>query len=188
MGVRVIEQQAIAPLRNRVFTSLDALNAALLDNVARINARPFQKREGSRDEIFLRQEKALLVPLPGKPYEMIARKAATVNFNYHVAFDGGWYSVPFSYVRREVEVCATKSAVWVVCDGERIAMHKRLHGPKGSYSTPTTCPTPTATSPSGTGIASADGQRKSAPLAPTPLRRSSRRGRSSSSPTDPAGR
>lgn len=135
MGVRVIEQQAIAPLRNRVFTSLDALNAALLDNVARINARPFQKREGSRDEIFLRQEKALLVPLPGKPYEMIARKAATVNFNYHVAFDGGWYSVPFSYVRREVEVCATKSAVWVVCDGERIAMHKRLHGPKGSYST-----------------------------------------------------
>ena len=130
MGVRVIEQQAIAPLRNRVFTSLDALNAALLDNVARINARPFQKREGSRDEIFLRQEKALLVPLPGKPYEMIARKAATVNFNYHVAFDGGWYSVPFSYVRREVEVCATKSAVWVVCDGERIAMHKRLHEPR----------------------------------------------------------
>lgn len=38
-------------------------------------------------------------------------------------------------MRREVEVCATKSAVWVVCDGERIAMHKRLHGPKGSYST-----------------------------------------------------
>lgn len=126
--MRVIEQQAIAPLRNRVFASLDALNAALLDNVARINARPFQKREGSRDEIFLRQEKELLVPLPGKPYEMITRKAATVNFNYHVAFDGGWYSVPFPYVRREVEVCATKSAVWVVCDGERIAMHKRLHG------------------------------------------------------------
>lgn len=48
MGVRVIEQQAIAPLRNRVFTSLDALNAALLDNVARINARPFQKREGQQ--------------------------------------------------------------------------------------------------------------------------------------------
>ena len=34
-----------------------------------------------------------------------------------------------------MEVCATKSAVWVVCDGERIAMHRRSHGPKGSYST-----------------------------------------------------
>ncbi|WP_165249655.1 IS21 family transposase [Adlercreutzia sp. ZJ141] len=135
MGVRVIEQRAIAPLRNRLFTSLGQLNGALLDKVKEINAHPFQKREGSRDEIFIRQEKPLLVPLPSKPYEMVTRKSATVNFNYHIAFDGSWYSVPFSYVKREVEVCATKSAVWVVCDGERIAMHRRLHGPKGSYST-----------------------------------------------------
>ena len=135
MGVRVIEQRAMAPLRDRVFTSLSQLNAALLAKVEEINARPFQKREGSRDEVFIRQEKPLLVPLPGKPYEMVTRKTATVNFNYHVAFDGSWYSVPFSYVKREVEVCATKSAVWVVCDGERIAMHRRLRGPRGSYST-----------------------------------------------------
>lgn len=135
MGVRVIEQRAMAPLRDRTFTSLAQLNEALLGKVCEINARPFQKREGSRDEVFIRQEKPLLVPLPGKPYEMVTRKTATVNFNYHVTFDGSWYSVPFSYVRREVEVCATKSAVWVVCDGARIAVHKRLHGPRGSYST-----------------------------------------------------
>ena len=135
MGVRVVEQRAMAPLRDRLFTSLAQLNAALIGKVREINARPFQKREGSRDEVFIRQEKPLLVPLPGKPYEMVTRKTATVNFNYHVAFDGGWYSVPFSYVKREVEVCATKSAVWVVCDGERIAIHRRLHGPRGSYST-----------------------------------------------------
>ncbi len=135
MGVRVIEQRAMAPLRDRLFTSLAQPNSALMDKVLEINARPFQKREGSRDEVFIRQEKPLLVPLPGKPYEMATRKTATVNFNYHVAFDGSWYSAPFSYVKREVEVCATKSAVWVVCDGERIAMHKRLHGPRGSYST-----------------------------------------------------
>ncbi len=134
MGVRVIEQRAMAPLRDRLFTSLAQLNGALLDKVKEINAHPFQKREGSRDEIFIRQEKPLLVPLPGKPYEMATRKSATVNFNYHIAFDGSWYSVPFSYVKREVEVCATKSAVWVICDGERIAMHRRLPGPKGSYS------------------------------------------------------
>ena len=135
MGVRVVEQRAMAPLRDRLFTSLAQLNAALIGKVREINARPFQKREGSRDEVFIRQEKPLLVPLPGKPYEMVTRKTATVNFNYHVAFDGGWYSVPFTYVKREVEVCATKSAVWVVCDGERIAIHGRLHGPRGSYST-----------------------------------------------------
>ncbi|MEC4273888.1 IS21 family transposase [Adlercreutzia sp. R25] len=135
MGVRVIEQRAIAPLRNRVFTSLDELNDALMERVDEINARPFQKREGSRDEVFSRQEKALLVPLPHSPYEMVIRKGATVNFSYHVSFDGRWYSVPFAYVRREVEICATKSAVWIVCDGGRIAMHERSRGPKGSYST-----------------------------------------------------
>lgn len=135
MGVRVIEQRAMAPLRDRLFTSLSQLNGALLEKVREINARPFQKRDGSRDEVFARQEKPLLVPLPAKPYEMVSRKAATVNFNYHVALDGCWYSVPFSYVKREVEVCATGTAVWVVCDGQRIAMHRRLRGPRGSYST-----------------------------------------------------
>ncbi|MCQ5090948.1 IS21 family transposase [Slackia exigua] len=135
MGVRIIEQQAMAPLRNRVFTSLSQFNDALMKKVREINARPFQKREGSRDEVFVRQEKPLLVPLPGRPYEMVTRKSATVNFNYHIAFEGGWYSVPFNYVKREVEVCATRSAVWVVCEGERIAMHARMHGPKGGYST-----------------------------------------------------
>ena len=50
MSVRVIEQRAIAPLRNQLFTSLRQLNEALLEKVREINARPFQKREGSRDE------------------------------------------------------------------------------------------------------------------------------------------
>lgn len=135
MGVRVVEQNAMAPLRDCLFTSLAQLNKALKENVREINARPFQKREGSRDEAFIRQEKPLLVPLPNKPYEIVVRKTATVQFNYHVVFEGMYYSVPFCYARREVEVCATKSAVWVVCDGERIAIHKRLHGSKGSYST-----------------------------------------------------
>ncbi|WP_314039963.1 hypothetical protein [Slackia exigua] len=75
-------------LRNQIFTSLAQLNGSLLEKVREINARPFQKREGSRDEVFIRQEKPLLVPLPGKPYEMAARKAATVNFNHHAAFGG----------------------------------------------------------------------------------------------------
>lgn len=41
MGVRVIEQRAMAPLRDRVFTSLAQLNGALMEKVREINARPF---------------------------------------------------------------------------------------------------------------------------------------------------
>lgn len=75
-GARVIEQRAVAPPRDRLFTSLSQLNGALLEKVREINARPFQQLDGSRDEAFARQEKPLLVPLPAKPCEMVSRKAA----------------------------------------------------------------------------------------------------------------
>lgn len=135
MGVGLIERQAIAPLRNRVFFSIVELNAALRETVSVINDRAFQKREGSRTSEFLSREKPLLTPLPARPYEMVTRKRATVNFNYHVSFDGCWYSVPFTYVKREVEIMATKATVSILCDGERIAMHKRMNTHKGSYAT-----------------------------------------------------
>lgn len=187
MGVRVIEQRAMAPLRDRVFTSLAQLNGALMEKVREINARPFQKRDGSRDEVFIRQEKPLLVPLPGKPYEMVTRKTATVNFNYHVAFGGSWYSVPFSYVKREVEVCATKSA----CGSHATASASRCTDACATPRAPTprtrgTCPTRTATSPNGTGTASAGGRGKSARRARPWSTESSSPARSSSSPTAPA--
>lgn len=62
-------------------------------------------------------------------------KVVTVNFTHHVTFDGQWYYVPFSYVKRQVEVCASRNCVWINCDGVHIATHKRLYGPRGGYCT-----------------------------------------------------
>ena len=114
MGVGLIERQAMLALRGRRFMSLGEFNSALADQVAAINSRPFQKREGSRESVFLAQEKPLLIPLPATPYEMTARKEVTVNFNYHVCFDGCWYSVPFEFVKRTVAVVATARTVSVM--------------------------------------------------------------------------
>lgn len=44
MGVGLIERQAMLPLRSRRFMSLEELNAALADQVAAINSRPFPKQ------------------------------------------------------------------------------------------------------------------------------------------------
>ena len=134
MGVGVIERRAMMALRKRRFMSLSDFNAALIAQVMAINSRPFQKREGSRESIFLGQEKPMLIPLPASPYEMVTRKDATVNFNYHVAFGGAWYSVPFQYVKRAVTVVATAKSVSVMCDGKRIAIHERALR-KGDYKT-----------------------------------------------------
>ena len=111
MGVGLIERQAMLALRGRRFMSLGEFNSALADQVAAINSRPFQRREGSRESVFL-----------------------AVNFNYHVCFDGCWYSVPFEFVKRTVAVVATARTVSVMADGTRIAMHERAHR-KGEYRT-----------------------------------------------------
>ena len=135
MVARVIEQQAIAPLRHVRFFSLEAFNEALAQKVDEINARPFQKRPGSRAEIFDRQEKDLLIALPPVPFEMVTRKIARVQLNYHISFDKRMYSVDHSYVGKQVEVVATKDTVSVFYQGARIALHRRSFGPEGSYVT-----------------------------------------------------
>ena len=134
-AVGLVERQAMAPLRDRVFLSLDELNAALAAKVGAINARPFQKREGSRESEYLGQEKGSLIPLPAHPYRIVVHKSATVQFNYHVAFGGMYYSVPFTCLRKKADVAATSTAVVITVDGERVATHPRLHGAKGQYST-----------------------------------------------------
>ena len=90
MMVGVIERQVVAALRNKTFFDIKELNKALLKGVKEINARPFQKRSGSRESLYLGQEKKLLTPLPDEPFTFCLRKRATVNSNYHVAFERCW--------------------------------------------------------------------------------------------------
>lgn len=132
-AVGLVGRQAIAPLRDRALLSLAGLNAALAAKVAAINARPFQERGGSRGSGHLGQEGGSLIPLPAHPYGMVVHKPATVQLSYHVAFEGMFYSVPSTCLRKKADVAATATAVAV--DGVRVATHPRLHGAKGQYST-----------------------------------------------------
>jgi len=59
-----------AALRNRTFFSLNELNAAIAEEARVINARAFQKRAGSRFEVFTKEEQPLLIPLPPIPFEL----------------------------------------------------------------------------------------------------------------------
>lgn len=83
-----------AALRNEQFFSLNELNRAIRQKLEDFSHRPFQKKEGSRYEIFRDEEQPLLAPLPATPYELAEWKQATVQFNYHISFAGMLYSVP----------------------------------------------------------------------------------------------
>ena len=126
-----------AALRNEQFFSLAELNAAIRKKLYEFSRRPFQKKEGSRYEIFRDEELPLLAKLPATPYEIAEWKAATVQFNYHISVDGMLYSVPYEYIKRKVDVRVTDTTIEIFYNHNRIASHRRLYGRKGQYSTVT---------------------------------------------------
>ena len=124
-----------AALRNEQFFSLAELNAAIRKKLYEFSRRPFQKKEGSRYEIFHDEELPLLAKLPTTPYEIAEWKAATVQFNYHISVDGMLYSVPYEFIKRKVDVRVTDTTIEIFYNHNRIASHRRLYGRKGQYST-----------------------------------------------------
>ena len=136
-SVGVISTWITAALRNEQFFSLAELNEAIREKLAEHNARKFQKKECSRISLFLGEEKPLLAPLPATPFELAEWKQATVQFNYHIALDKMYYSVPYQYIKNKVDVRVTDTTIEIFYNHSRIASHRRLHGRPGQYSTVT---------------------------------------------------
>ena len=109
-SVGVISTWITAALRNEQFFSLAELNKAIRKKLKEFSQRPFQKKEGSRYEIFRNEELPLLAKLPATPYELAERK---------------------------VDVRITEKVVEIFYNHNRIASHGRLYGRKGQYSTVT---------------------------------------------------
>ena len=82
-GVLIAERWIIARLRDRRFCSIGEANAAIAACVAEINARPFQKLDGSRQSLFELLDRPALGPLPATRYEFATWHKARVNIDYH---------------------------------------------------------------------------------------------------------
>jgi transposase len=132
--VGIVSAYIIAGMRNQRFFSLNELNGSIREKLHTFNHKSFQKKDGSRATMFA-DERIHLLPLPKTPYEQSAWKIATVSFNYHIETDFQYYSVPFEYIKRKVDVRITRNTVEVFFDGSRICSHVRLHGKRGQYST-----------------------------------------------------
>ena len=136
-SVNNISTWITAALRNEQFFSLSELNQAIKKKLTKFSNQPFQKKDGSRYELFCNEERPLLTALPATRFELAEWKSATVQFNYHISLDGMLYSVPYEYIKRKVDVRATDKVVEIFFNHNRIASHRRLYGRKGQYSTVT---------------------------------------------------
>ena len=78
---------------HRVFHSLSALNAAIRESMADLNARVMRDYKASRREMYERFDRPALLALPADRFDVTEWKMVTVNIDYHVAFDERYYSV-----------------------------------------------------------------------------------------------
>lgn len=123
--VNVMETWILAALRNRKFFSFDELNKAIKEKLEEFNARPFQKRKGSRLTAFLEEEKDFLMPLPASPYETAVWSTATIQPDYLIKIGDCKYSVPYEFIGKKVDIRATESSIEVFFHNNRIASHVR---------------------------------------------------------------
>jgi transposase len=134
-AVLIVQRWIVACLRNHRFETLEQLNQAIADLLEQLNDRPFRKMEGTRRSLFELLDRPAMRPLPVYRYELAIRKNATVNIDYHVAYDDRLYSVPYALVQAKVVIRATTTLVEVHYQGRRVASHVRSYGPKGSFLT-----------------------------------------------------
>lgn len=128
-AVQVVQRWIVMKLRNRRFFSVPEANAAIREQIAALNNKPFRKRrEESRASLFAKTDQPALQPLPVEPYDMSQWSLARVNIDYHVAFDDNWYSVPYALVHEQVDVRSTPGTVEIYHRGQRVASHVRAQG------------------------------------------------------------
>jgi len=133
-GVQVVERWILARLRHRRFFSVAELDAAIAELLPSLNMRPFKKLPGSRQDAFALVDAPYLRPLPASSFVFAEWKKATVNIDYHVEYEGSYYSVPQALIHQVLELRITRSTVEVLAKGKRVASHPRSRQ-KGHYET-----------------------------------------------------
>jgi transposase len=136
VAVQIAQRWILGKLRNETFFSLGSLNARIREQLADLNARVMKRYGKSRAQLFAEIEKPVLLPLPSARFEYGEWSSATVNIDYHVAFDHHLYSVPhvLAEVHEKVEIRATEHTVEITSRSKRVASHVRSRV-RGGFST-----------------------------------------------------
>jgi transposase len=124
-GVKLAKRWILFRLRNQKFYSLAEMNAAILILLTEFNKRIMKKFQKSRQELFELLDKPHALKLPDSHYEFAEWKKAKVQFNYHVSYEEHYYSVPYTFIHKEVDIKATANLIEIYCKGNRIYTHKR---------------------------------------------------------------
>jgi len=134
VGVQIVERWILAALRKHTFFSLEELNHAIRQLLEQLNNKPFSKLPGCRKDAFRSLDAPMLKPLPAHRYQYAQWKTARVNIDYHVEYEGHYYSVPHALVGSEVDLRISAKAIECLHDNQRVAVHA-LSSKRGHHTT-----------------------------------------------------
>jgi transposase len=125
--VRFVYRQVYAPLRKRLFYSIDEINAAFRQRMDIMNNKPYKNSTFSRWSLYEQQEKKHMLSLPSQTFVIKKKTTLTVQRNYHIQLweDHHYYSVPYIHVGKKVTVLYDQRTVEIYLNHERIAIHQR---------------------------------------------------------------
>lgn len=134
-SVNNISTWIIASLRNVQCFTIDEINQEIRKKLEEFNHRSFTKKEGSRWSAFMEEEKFALSPLPAKAYQMSEWQTTKVQPDYHISVKSMFYSVPYEYIGKQVDVKVSDEVIEVYFNHMRIASHRTLYGKFGQHTT-----------------------------------------------------
>lgn len=134
-AVDIIQKDFFPRIRNKTFTSLNELNRELKGWLLKRLEVPIKGRGNSR-KFFFEKEKEFLRPLPESPYYIFYFKKAKVHPDCHFQHEKNYYSVPYHFVGKEIEIKFNSKLVHAYFNCERIATHNTMKGTH-HYSTTT---------------------------------------------------
>jgi transposase len=85
-------------------------------------------------EVFAKEERAKLLPLPSTKYQSCQAGTRLVYHDCHIFVENNYYSVPFEYVGKEVDIEIADTLLRIFYKGVQVALHRRLQG-KGQFRT-----------------------------------------------------
>lgn len=109
------------------FFNLEQLNEAISSCLQTWMNRNMNQRGTSRAELFNSVEQQTLLPLPATRFQIRKYRELTVAQNSHIELreDRHYYSVPYTWVGRTVQVCYTYDHVHIYAYHQLVAVHTR---------------------------------------------------------------
>lgn len=125
--VPVVRQHLLA---GREFRDIDDANKrALIWSKDEIGREIHGTTKRKPYEVFLKEEKKVLKPLPAEAFEIPLWKQCSVHPDHHVVFDRAYYSVPTRYIGKKVWVKGMRKLVKIYHEHELIKTHVRARYP-----------------------------------------------------------